>query len=394
MWSSADVQRTFERAVAEHRAGRLPRAGQLYREVLRHQPQHEQASFLAAAIALEAGQLAEAVAALTGLVERHPQNAVYWTNLGEAQRRQGELEQAASALSRAVTLRPDLAQAHFNLGLVLQRLGEPGLSLQAFERAAELKPDSAGVQRALKGVLQPETALGLHQRSLGLVELSRFDEALRCSEQALAREPASAALHTGRAAALVEVGRLGDGLAEYRTAVALDPQDYLAHSNVVFLSAFQAGVSAEALLGEARAWAQRHAEPLAHRRLPHHNAREPERRLRVGYVSSNFNQHCQALFTLPVLEHHDRQRFELFAYASQARSDEVTTELRGHFEHWHDISNLDAPKAAELIREHRIDILVDLTMHMATTTLHVFACKPAPVQIAWLAYPGTTGLGT
>jgi protein O-GlcNAc transferase len=394
MLSSVDVQRTFERAVAEHRAGRLPQAGQLYGEVLRREPQHEQASFLAAAIALEAGQLAEAARALTSLVERHPHNAVYWTNLGEALRRQGHLEPAASALSRAVTLSPDLAQAHFNLGLVLQQLGEPGLSLQAFERAAGLDPSSAALQRALKGALRPETALGLHQRSLALVELSRFDEALRCSEQALALEPRSAALHTGRAAALVEVGRLDAGLAEYRAAVALDPHDHLAHSNVVFLSAFQVGVSAQALLDEARAWAQRHAEPLAKRRLPHHNTREPERRLRVGYVSSNFNQHCQALFTLPVLEHHDRQRFELFAYASQTRSDEVTTELRSHFEHWHDISSLDAAAAAELIRGHGIDILVDLTMHMATATLHVFACKPAPVQVAWLAYPGTTGLGT
>lgn len=394
MSSSVDVQRTFERALAEHRAGRLPQAGQLYGEVLRQEPRHEQATFLVAAIALEAGQLAEAVEALTSLVERCPQNAVYWTNLGEALRRQGGFEPAANALSRAVALRPDLAHAHFNLGLVLQQLGEPGLSLQAFERAAALNPGSAALQHALKSALEPETALGLHQRSLALVELSRFDEALQAAERALALEPGSAALHTGRAAALVELGRLDEGISEYRAAVALDPQDYLAHSNVVFLSAFQPGVSAQALLDEARAWAQRHAEPLAKHRRPHPNSREAERRLRVGYVSSNFNQHCQARFTLPLLEHHDRQRFELFAYASQARSDEVTAELRSHFEHWHDISKLDAAKAAELIREHGIDILVDLTLHMATTTLHVFACKPAPVQIAWLAYPGTTGLAT
>ena len=394
MSSSSDVQRTFERAVAEHRAGRLSQADQLYGEVLQREPRHEQAAFLFAAIALEAGRLAEAVKALNGLAERCPQNAVYWTNLGEALRRQGDLEPAANALSRAVALRPDLAHAHFNLGLVLQQLGEAGLSLQAFERAAELPGSPVALQRALKNVLEPTTTLGLHQRSLALVEQSRFDEAQSCSEAALALDSSSAALHTGRAAALVEVGRLDEGLAEYRAAVALDAQDYLAHSNVVFLSAFQPGVSAQALLDEARAWAKVHAQPLAQHQRPHDNTREPERRLRVGYVSSNFNQHCQALFTLPLLEQHDRTGFELFAYASGARSDDVTAELRGHFEHWHDISQLGPIQAAGLIREHRIDILVDLTMHMATTTLRVFALKPAPVQIAWLAYPGTTGLST
>jgi protein O-GlcNAc transferase len=394
MSGSATVQGAFERAVAEHRAGRIRQASQLYGEVLRRDPEHEQALFLVAAISLEAGRLDEAGRVLRGLVERHPQNAVYWTNFGETLRRQADYEGAANALSRAVALKPDLPPAHFNLGLVMKQLAEHGLSLQAFERAAELKPNNAQLERALLNVLEPKTALAHHERSLGLVELGRFDEAIDSSRRALALEPRSAALHTGLASALVEVGLLDEGLAAYREAVALDEQDYLAHSNLVFLLAFQPGVSAQVILDEACAWAQRHAQPLARHVRAHDNEPEPERRLRVGYVSSNFNQHCQALFTLPLLEHHDRQNFELWAYASQSNADAVTAALRSQFEHWHDISSLDAVVAAQLIREHRIDILVDLTMHMSVTQLPVFACKPAPIQIAWLAYPGTTGLAT
>jgi protein O-GlcNAc transferase len=394
MSSRATVQGAFEQAVAEHRAGRVLQARQLYGEVLRREPEHEQALFLVAAISLEAGRLDEAGRVLRGLVERHPKNAVYWTNFGETLRRQADYEAAANALSCAVALKPDLPQAHFNLGLVLKQLAEPGLSLQAFERAAELKPSNAQLQRALLNVLEPKTALAHHERSLGLVELGRFDEAIESSRRALALEPRSAALHTGLASALVEVGLLDEGLVVYRQAIALDERDYLAHSNLVFLLAFQAGVSAEVMLEEARAWVQRHAQPLVRQVRAHDNEPKPERRLRIGYVSSNFNQHCQALFTLPLLENHDRQGFELWAYSSHARTDAVTAELRGHFEHWHDISSLDALAAAELMREHRIDILVDLTMHMSVTQLPIFACKPAPVQIAWLAYPGTTGLAT
>jgi protein O-GlcNAc transferase len=392
MPGSASIQRDFEGAVAAHRAGRVQEATGLYREVLRRDPKHQQALFLVGAIALEAGRLDEARQVLTDLLAEHPDNAVYLTNFGETLRRQAVYEQAANALSRAVALAPQLPQAHFNLGLVLQKLGEHGLALQAFERAAELKPASEPLRRALANALEPRDALALHERSTALVDLGRFDQALACSQRALELEPRSAALHMGLAAVLVEAGNLEAGLAAYRQAVALDEHDHLAHGNVVFLLAFQPGIDARAILEEARAWAQRHAEPLARHERPHHNERSPERRLRVGYVSSNFNQHCQALFTLPLLQSHDRGAFELWAYASQARSDDVTTELRGHFDHWYDISSLDAAAAAELIREHRIDILVDLTMHMAVTKLQIFACKPAPVQVAWLAYPGTTGL--
>jgi protein O-GlcNAc transferase len=439
------LQRTFESAVAEHRAGRTSEATRLYGEVLRGDPQHEQALFLVAAIALDSGRREEAHAILERLVERFPQNPVYWSNFGEVLRRQQRLEPAAAAFARAVTLKPDLAHAHFNLGLVTQQLGEFTLALAAFERATDLKPDDAQLQRGLanalvagkafvraighfqcalalapkvaplwvdyavclrnagrceaaltaasRGVeLDAKNALAHHERSAALTELGRFDEAIVSSRHALALQPASAAAHTGLAAALVDSGQLEAGLAGYRAALELDPGNHLAHGNLVFLLAFAAGQSAEAILAEARRWQERHAPTPPKRLTPHANQRNPARRLRVGYVSSNFNDHCQSLFTLPVLEHHDRGAFELFAYANLTKQDAVTSELREMFDQWRDISQLSPLAAAEQIRRDGIDILVDLTMHMSVSQLHTFACKPAPVQIAWLAYPGTTGL--
>jgi len=446
MSTSASLQRSFEAAVAEHRAGRTLEATRLYGDVLKRDPQHEQALFLLAAISLASGRAEEARTVLERLVQRFPQNAVYWTNLGEALRRLKSYEPAAQALARAVSLKPDLAQAHFNLGLVLQQMAELPLALQAFERATDLKPDDAQLQRGLAGALMndksylralghfqcalalapgsarlwseyatclrntrrldaallaagraveldPKSALAHHERSATFTELGRFDEAIQSSERALVLEPRSAAALTGLAAALVDSGQLEAGLSAYRRAVELDPLDSAAHSNVVFLLAFLPGSSAQLILDEARRWALQHAEPLAQHIKTHDNERNPQRRLRIGYVSSNFNEHCQALFLLPLLEQHDRSAFELFAYASLTREDAVTRELRGQFEHWRDISQLDAVAAAEQIRQDHIDILVDLTMHMAVSQLPIFACKPAPVQIAWLAYPGTTGLG-
>jgi len=380
-------------------------------------------------------------------VANQPQNALDWCTLGEELGRAGKLEQAANALSRAVMLEPTLARAHYYLGVTIGRLAEPELSLRAFERAADLKPDDAQIQQGLAKALSsraelaraighfqcalvllpsatnlwtdyatclrnagrldsalraagraceldPRSARAHHERSQTLVELGRFDEALVSSRAALELEPEGAEYHTGLAAALVDTGQLDAGIDAYRRALTLDPTDAMAHGNIVFLRAFQVGSSAQSLLEEARGWARAHASPIAAHSHAHENERAPERRLRIGYVSSNFNRHCQALFTLPLLEQHNRENFELFAYASLARSDEVTSELRQHFAHWHDISRLDAAAAAALIRSHRIDILIDLTMHMSVSLLGIFACKPAPVQIAWLAYPGTTGLST
>ncbi|MGD0390961.1 MAG: hypothetical protein ABSC42_18605, partial [Tepidisphaeraceae bacterium] len=113
---------------------------------------------------------------------------------------------------------------------------------------------------------------------------------------------------------------------------------------------------------------------------------------RIGYVSPDFREHCQSFFTIPLLSNHDRKAFEIFCYADLRRPDAVTQRIRGYAQVWRSILGTTDEEAARKIREDRIDILVDLTMHMAKNRMLLFARKPAPVQAAWLAYPGTTGL--
>lgn len=440
-----DARKLFEAGIARHREGKLREASELYARVLQQDASHEQASFLSAAIAIESGRTVEGKALLEQLVQRFPQNAVYWTNLGEAHRRLEDNERAAEALTRAVTLKPDLAPAHFNLGLVARKLGEQETALSAFERAADLKPDDPQVQhrlamalsqagqdaravghfqcavvlspshaellvdyaRCLRNLrrldvaratanraaeLAPKSWTAQHELSAIASERGRFDDAIAASRRAIELEPGSALAHTGLAAALTDSGKLIEALDAYRKAIALDPSDHLAHGNLVFLEAFRHGSTAQSIGKEARAWSERHAAPFEEHVRAHDNAAHPERRLKVGYVSSNFNEHCQALFTLPVLTEHDRSSFELIGYSATARRDEKTREIAGRFDRFHEVQHLAPPQAADLIRSHGVDVLVDLTMHMATSQLRTFACRPAPVQIAWLAYPGTTGV--
>src|SRR5262249_38309202 len=147
-----------------------------------------------------------------------------------------------------------------------------------------------------------------------------------------------------------------------------------------------------AIRDECRRWNAQHAEPLAKGIRPHANLPDPERRLRIGYVSPDFRDHADSFFTIPLLSNHDHGRFEIFCYSQVAHPDALTERLRGYADIWRDIVGLSDQQVADLVRGDGIDILVDLKVHTADNRLLVFARKPAPVQVTWLGYPGTTGL--
>jgi predicted O-linked N-acetylglucosamine transferase (SPINDLY family) len=157
---------------------------------------------------------------------------------------------------------------------------------------------------------------------------------------------------------------------------------------------FSSGYDARTLCEEHRRWDRNHAAPLARFIGPHLNDRSPDRRLRVGYVSPDFRHHPVGRFLLPLLESHDRRSFEIFGYASVDVPDTMTDRCRAHTDVWRNMLGSSDEQVARTIRQDRIDILVDLSVHMAKNRLLVFARKPAPVQVTYLAYCGTTGLST
>ncbi len=96
----------------------------------------------------------------------------------------------------------------------------------------------------------------------------------------------------------------------------------------------------------------------------------------------------------PLLSQHDHERFEIICYSDAARPDDWTNRLLRYADRSCSVAGASDAALVERIREDRIDVLVDLTMHMAQNRLSAFARRAAPIQVCWLAYPGTTGLGT
>jgi predicted O-linked N-acetylglucosamine transferase (SPINDLY family) len=146
------------------------------------------------------------------------------------------------------------------------------------------------------------------------------------------------------------------------------------------------------LLAAGRSWQERHgAFPLpAPSSFP--NDRTSDRPLRIGYLSPDFRRHSVSFFFEPLLAAHDRSRVQVTCYADLPNPDEVSRRLQGLADRWCNVTPLSHQQLADRIREDGIDILVDLAGHTAGNRLPVFAQKPAPIQVSWLGYPGTTGL--
>ncbi len=322
------------------------------------------------------GDFSAARDALEGALARDPENSAATFNLAIALRGLGQLPEAAHYYRRAIELRPDYADAYNNLGNLYKELGELLQAAEAYEAAVRLRPD---------------WVVALNNAGCLLRTVGRFDEAETLLRRALQLSPGLAALHDNLGNVLKDSGELDAAIRCFRTALQLDPDAVATHSNLVYALSFQCAEPAP-ILAEARRWNARFAAPLTPEVPARAHDRDAERRLRIGYVSPDFRDHCQSLFMIPLLGHHDKTRFEIVGYSSVARPDAYTERARAACAVWRDVHAHSDRAVAELIRADGIDILVDLTMHMAQGRPLVFARKPAPLQVAWLAYPGTTGL--
>ena len=281
-----------------------------------------------------------------------------------------------NCFQQAVQLQPGHADAWSNMGDVLRDMGKVDQSLASLRQALSLRPNSAGLFNKI-GIL-------LHEQG-------HLDDAVAHVQEAVRLQPAFVDAYNNLGSLLKEQAKLEEAIAVFRTACKVKPVAAY-HSNMVYDLSFHAGYDAKGILAEARLWNQTYAEPLRRFVQPHMNDPNPNRKLRIGYVSADFRSHCQALFTVPLLANHDHSQFEIFCFADVPRPDVLTERLRGYADVWRGTAGLSDQQIADMIRNDRIDILVDLGMHMAHNRLLVFARKPAPVQVSWLAYPGTTGL--
>jgi predicted O-linked N-acetylglucosamine transferase (SPINDLY family) len=373
------LQEAFGLALASHENGRLAEAEALYVQILAAHPDHVPTLANMGMLFSVSDRNAEAISTFQRVLRLAPGHAETHSNLGLALMETGEIEAALEALQRAVALKPDLPQAHNNLGNALLARDRRPEAIGAFEQARRLAPQYA----------EAHYNLGITLHAMG-----RLDEAAATLEGALKIRPDYVEARNNLANVLHEQGRVGEAIAQFREALRSRPGQAMIHSNLAYLLHFDPDEDDQSIAAELRCWNRAFVRPLRGLIAPPTNDRNPDRRLRIGYVSPDFYMQAESFFLVPLLEAHDQEQFEIHAYASVARPDEITGRIRQSCDVWHDVGELSADALAQRIRADGIDILVDLTMHMAANRLPVFARRPAPVQVAWLAYPGATGLET
>ena len=322
---------------------RLDEAQAALRRALAIDPENPDANYALASLHIARGKPGDAEALLRAVLKRNPESVEARVRLFEIYDARGDLPAAAAELEAVLKLKPDWADALFNYGNVLRKLTHLRDAESVFRRALAADPGHSRACRALGSVL------------LG-----------QC--------------------------RTDDALALYRVARVRLPGDLDLESAELFALNSSESIADDALYARHAVFGERLERAHPPRFLPFRNAKDPGRRLRIGYVSGDFCYHVVTLFTLPVVERHDRTAFEVYCYSTGGRVDGYTRELSKRADVWREASALSTTALADAIHRDGIDILVDLGGHSGVPQLAVFAEQPSPVQATWLGYLNTTGM--
>jgi protein O-GlcNAc transferase len=355
------------------------------------------------------GMFDEALAAARAAVRLAPALPQAHNNLGNALLDRGDSAAARACYYEALRLNPQLAEARRGLGDVLVRQGRLAEAIRAYGEAARLRPgDAALLDRLAQALLDagqraealaaaheavrlaPQDAAARNTLGNALIETGELDAAAVEFDSALALRPGWSVPRYNVGICLQRQGRMDEARACFRAALAINPADAVAHATYVGSLFYDPGVDAATLLAEHRSWVRRHTAALEP--VPFPNDLDPDRPLRIGYLSADFRNHATAFFIQPILANHDPRQVEAICYAEVTAPDERTAELRTLARAWRDTAGLSDTALAERIRVDGIDVLVDLGGHLAGGRLRALAHKPAPVQVSYLGYPGTTGL--
>jgi predicted O-linked N-acetylglucosamine transferase (SPINDLY family) len=330
-----------------------------------------------AAALYEVGRFQDAEAAARGAIEAHPEVPELHVNLGNILVHTAKARGAVKAYRRALELDPGCAEAYLSLAMLHGELQRLGALRDYLEREIEVKGESAQRLASL--------AIALHA----------------CGDIAGAEQTARKLLdlQPGNMAALMTlagcVSARGDHLQGIRLqeqVLELYPQHNAPASNIAFESTYVAEYGTEEVFERHRDWARRFEAPLHARAFSHARSSEPERRLRIGYVSGDFGNHPVGFLLRDIVRRHDHAAFEIHCFSMMRADDDITRAIRGATDHWHDVLLDTDDEVAERIHDEKVDILVDLSGHTAYHRLCAIARRPAPVQATWIGYFHSTGL--
>ncbi len=320
-----------------------------------------------------AGDRARAMTMLAALAAREG-TAEVWSRLGGYALESGDNDAAYDALRNAVASAPGDVASWTNLGTALLRRARMDEAIGAYRRALELDPRAVGARVNLGNALQ---------------QVGDLDGAVAELEEVRRVAPEAAEALNNLGNLYKDQGRFDDAFAAYDAARRARPDFRPAFSNLLALTKLSTRHTPVEVFALHRAFAERFEFEWQAAYVPPRNTPDPGRRLRIGYVSPDCHTALPA-FVLPVLRHHDRERFEVFAYFNNPQPAETLARVAPIASRV--MKGAPDDDVARWIRSDGIDLLIDIAGHTGHNRLGVFGMKPAPVAITWLDYLNTTGL--
>ncbi len=326
-------------------------------------------------IFLSLGLAEDALAVLRKASEQPGVTAREWFVMGCLLTTLDRTEEAEPFLRRAIGLSPSLWEAYFSLANCLYRKG-------SFREALQV------AQPLVRFADEPKLLLNIssyHEKCGEIVE------AIDCLQKVLEKEPENAAAYMNLGNCFIYLGMLDAALAAYGQGLSIVPESNHLFSNLLHMLTYVPDLDQGLVFAKHRAFSKKFEVPLLPHQ-PHANVRDPERRLKIAYVSPDLRGHSVSYFIEPILEHHDRSQFEVFGVPSYTWRDAVTERLRSHCDGWIDAGSMSDEVLADTLRAAGIDIVVDLICHSNHSRTLMLARKPAPIQVTMIGMQQTTGL--
>lgn len=355
-------------------------------EAILEHSQHPEAFNLKGALLLEMGEAHKAVEALEASKAIDARNASVLNNLGNAYLSTARPAKAIESYRSAVILAPGMAEAQANLALAL---------LTQIQHGAPRGEYLALAKNHLKIAQELDSSLPQLFIAEGILKSQHDNDregAQAAYQMAMQLQPESVQALVGLAGLYADMGERQKARELLKRAAEIAPDDADVMTGYIFALNYDPQSSPEEIYEAAMSYGAHIQKRVGEPYVEWANAKDINKRLKIGFVSGDFRRHPVSYFTIGLFKHLPRNQVEVYAYHNHLAFDDMSASIKNAVDHWQVIADMDTQTVCDLIRADGIDILVDLSGHTGYSRLDVFAKKPAPVSVSWLGFGCTTGL--
>jgi predicted O-linked N-acetylglucosamine transferase (SPINDLY family) len=369
-------QRTIDEVLNLFKSGKLNKAKIKIEKYIKKFPRSFVLFNILGAVCASQDELEVAINHHKKSVEINPDYAEGYNNLGIAFQKLGLFEEAVKNYKKTLKLKPDFSLTYNNLGVVLKSLNKLDEALLTSKKAIELDPKFADAHNNIGAILQ---------------DLGNYEEAYKFYKKAIKLKSSYSEAYYNLGILLKKLGKI-EGCVEYfRKALTVNQKNNRAYSNYLFNLNYLTKYDDNYYIEEAKKFGFSLKKIDDQLCIPYKYNINPKK-LTVGFVSADLRNHPVSYYLIDTLKYLKKKNIKLIAFHNSTEADNLTEELKKHFDNWYNIENKNDLKVINLIRESGIHILFDMSGHTKKNRLPIFINKPAPIQVTWIGYNATTGL--